>query len=197
MRSSSPNNSTPSRPQSRWRIRLPLAPPSTRVVFPRATTIAGVKLEIEEALNAGNSAVCPITGKIVEIYRRGLHQGQVSTLRRLARASTELGKSFLHLKYFTSRRDGDFSKLVAWGLIEALKPATKLEAEKCRGFWKITDLGRRWLAGRCAIPRQMAIVNNTVIGPVDAKKLVKAKDVPKQFKRELLDEGRDGYRRRA
>lgn len=197
MRSSSPNHSTPSRRQAPWRIRLPLPPLSHRIVRPTALTIAGAKREIEDALNDGSTVICPITGKVIAVYRRGLHGGQVACLRRLARASRELGRTYVHIKYITGRRDGEFSKMAAWGLIEALKPANKLEAEKVQGWWKITDLGRRWLAGRCRVPRQMAIIGNTVIGPVDAKKTIKAKDVPKTFKRELLDRGRDGYARRA
>lgn len=199
MRSSSPNstahNAGPGGRQSPWRIRLPLAAPTNRIVRPRARTVAGARIQIERALNAGDTAVCPITGKLIEIYRRGLHQGQVFMLRRLARASRKLGKTYLHLEFFTGRRDGDFAKLAAWGLAERLRPATRLEGEQCRGWWKITDLGRRWLAGRVRIPRQMAIVGNVVIGPVDRRDTIAPRDCPSRFDREQLAAGRDGFER--
>jgi hypothetical protein len=170
----------------RFRIRFPLPPAHSKVLVPSGTHWRVVQRNIERILNSGHAAQCPITGHKIQIYRRGLHAGQVRTLRRIRDTSKDLGVTWLHVRHFTARRDGDLAKMEYWKLIEH-DPAR----DRC-GYWKITALGLCWLNRDLKIPRQVAVLNGECLGPVDSADLIGPDEVAEHFDKDALDVGLDG-----
>lgn len=154
--------------------------------------LSAMLARINTLLNAGWPMVCPVSGKLIKVYRRGLHQSQVNTLRRLMEKSDKLGIAYLHVEFFSARRDGDLAKLALWGLIERLRTESKYEQEKATGKWRITDRGRAFLAGTVRIPRQVAVLEGERLGYVDESDTMSVDEVQQTFDKEVLAEGNDG-----
>lgn len=183
-------NTTAVRTRSGYDIALPLAEPRGRRRL-RCVRVATLKREIGKALSAGYEVRCPLTGKRIKIYRRGLHRSQIWTLRRLRDRSDKLGLTYLPIEVFSPRRDGDLAKLVMWGLAERLKAASRYEAEKVRGKWRITKIGRQFLEGRRAIARQVAVLLGEKLCDVPGP-LITVGQIDSDFIREQLEVGKDG-----
>ncbi len=173
----------------RFTIRFPLAKNHTTPVTLHCgptSRLSALRTRMNALLNDGHPVICPLSGERIQVYRRHLTRSQVRTLERLRDKSDKLGKTYLHLEFFSARRDGDLAKLAAWGLAEPMKPATALEDEKWRGHWKITARGRQWLAGTVTIPRQMALLLGECLGPVNEADQITAAQVPEVFDRDAL-----------
>lgn len=179
----------------RFTIHWPLAKPSAKPVRIRATgasRLSALQHRIEALINQGRTVICPLSGKPIRIYWRGLHQSQVNTLRRLMDKSDKLEVTYLQVEFFSGRRDGDLAKLELWGLAARLRPDTKLEQEKMRGAWRITPHGRAFLAGAVRIPKQVAVLLGERLGYVDEAVTMSVEEVQEHFDREALTEGSDG-----
>lgn len=174
-----------------WHICLPLAKPQG-FKRTRCVRVATLAREVGRLLSAGHWTVCPLTGKMIRIWRHGLHQSQVNTLRRLRDRSDRLRQTYIPLEVFSGHRDGNLAKMVHWQLVEPLKPATALEGEKINGMWRITQRGRDWLDGKIRVPRQVAILLGKRIGYVDAKDLITVDQVQAVFDRDGLLADKDG-----
>ena len=184
-----------STPDGRFTIHWPLPVQHNK---PRTITstghsrLAALQRRINDLLNQGWPVICPLSGKLIRVYRRGLHQSQIRTLDRLRSAADQLRHTYVHVRFFSARRDGDLAKLELWGLAERMRPANALEAEKARGMWKITHRGREFLAGRVRIPRQMAVLEGHNLGPVDESITMDVHEVQQEFEPEALADGTDG-----
>lgn len=154
--------------------------------------LSALHARVERALNNGQPVICPLSGKLIRIYYRGLHRSQVRTLERLRDACDKLKVSFVHVQFFTARRDGDLAKLELWGLAVRLRGAEKYEAESVRGKWAITPRGRLWLLGRIKVPRQVAVLLDERLGYVDENDLIGVDDVTADFSEQQLASGNDG-----
>lgn len=179
----------------RFTIRWPLTKPNPRPVTVRATgasRLSALQHRINDLLNRGFGVICPLSGKLIRIYWRGLHHSQVSTLRRLMEKSDKLGVTYLHVEFFSARRDGDLAKLELWGLAEHLKAESRLEAEAAKGKWRITPRGRQFLAGTIRIPRQVAVLLGARLGYVDESDTMSVDEVQQTFDKDALAEGADG-----
>jgi len=172
-------------------ISLPLAPPQGFVRL-RCVRLSALAREIGRVLSAGHWTRCPLTGKAIRIYRHGLHQSQVNTLRRLRNRSDKLRQTYLPLEVFTAARDGNLAKMVHWGLVEPLQKSAAYEGEQVGGMWRITPRGRDWLDGKIRVPRQVAILLGKCIGYVNALDLIGADQCQDTFTRDALLDGQDG-----
>lgn len=56
-------------------------------------------------------------------------------------------------------RGGDWTKLKHWGFIEG-KEAQRADGNPRNGYWRLTDLGRQFLAGTLSVPRRVHIFND-------------------------------------
>ncbi len=158
----------------------------------KASRLSALQHRINDLLNQGWAVVCPLSGKLIRLYRRGLHQSQVNTLRRLMEKSDKLGKTYLHVEFFSGRRDGDLAKLELWHLAERMRDANRLEGESASGMWRITPHGRLFLEGKVRIPRQVAVLLGERLGYVDAAVTMSVSEVAETFSQEGLAEGTDG-----
>ncbi len=176
----------------RYTVRFPLPPTRSGVAKPRGVHLRVILRDINRLLNLGHTVEDPTTGGLIKIYRRGLHQSQVSTLKRLRDRSDKYNMTYVHVELFTARRDGDLAKMAMWDLIEPLKVESRLEAETGRGKWRITPRGRAWLNGTIRIPRQVALLFGERLGYVNDADLIGPEDAAAYFKQETLEAGNDG-----
>lgn len=101
---------------------------------------------------------CPCCGQFVRIYARKLNRNMMLFLVSLARKPGQW-VCFRDCE-FTSR---DYPYLSFWGLA-----ITRVDAgdgtKKSSGFWKITQKGLDFLAGRLSVPSHVHIYNNAIVG---------------------------------
>jgi hypothetical protein len=186
---------TATTPDGRFTIHFPLPPHHSKPKVITATghsRLSAMQHRINDLLNQGWPVICPLSGKLIQVYRRGLHKSQVRTLDRLRSASDQLRITYVHVRFFSARRDGDLAKLELWGLAERMRQESTLEGEKARGMWKITQRGRDFLAGAVRIPRQVAVLEGFSLGYVDETQTMGVRDVQQEFDQEALAEGADG-----
>lgn len=107
------------------------------------------------------------------------------------------GEQWIHLRDFSGRRDGDFSKMAHWGLIAERPAELRLEGELPRGYWAITDRGRAWLKHQVRIPRQVCLLEGELLGFVDEQDLISVDEVDDEFDRQRLFDGADGTQHAA
>lgn len=174
-----PTSTTFNHPEG-YVIRLPL-PERHGFRQLRRVQVRALKREISGALNAGYAVRDPLTSKPIQIYRHAIFRAQVTALSRLQEITDEMGVTYVHVKRFTSRKDGAFAKLILWDLVEPLKPASRYDREACDGKWKITTRGRQFLAGTLRVPRQVAVLLGVRIGYVDERDTIIVGDVPDAF----------------
>lgn len=179
----------------RFTLHWPLTRPKPGAVPVRATgssRLSALQHRINDLLNQGHAVVCPLSGKLIKVYWRGLHHSQIATLRRLRDKSDKLGMTYLHVEFFSARRDGDLAKLALWELAQPLEPATRLEQEIVKGKWRITPRGRQFLDGSLRIPRQVAVLLGERLGYVDEADAIGVEDVQAEFDPAALSNGTDG-----
>jgi len=109
---------------------------------------------------------CPCCERFIKLYRRPLSASMARYLIVLAKKSG-MGNPWLHVE--TDFRDvsipsrGDYAKLRYWGLIEA-KPGVSERGARTKGYWRITDKGRAFVAGNAPVPSHILLLNNRVVG---------------------------------
>lgn len=108
---------------------------------------------------ATDGACCPVCRQFTKVYRRGISAGMA---RLLIIAYTRHGTAEWHLPTLVGA-SGDNAKLAHWGLIEAI-PGERGDGSPRTGWWRLTDLGVRWVSGDVGVPRYIRIYNSTFRG---------------------------------
>jgi hypothetical protein len=111
---------------------------------------------------------CPCCGQFAKIYRRKLNAAMAQAL--VAFYEKVLGsEDFVHVPSTTdmSRLGGDWAKLVHWKLIEE-KPEDRHDGCKHAGWWRITDLGRRFVRDEVRIASHVLLYNQSLLGLDDS-----------------------------
>lgn len=96
-------------------------------------------------------ATCPLCGQHAEEYRRKITASMVATMGRMQLAIVhERPSTYVHLADIrqTSR---DTATLQYWGLIS--------EHPMKRGWWRVTERGREFLAGRVRVHKYAHVYN--------------------------------------
>lgn len=90
-----------------------------------------------------HGAHCPLCTQMAKIYRRSLGSGMA---RHAITAWHAAGTDEFHAPTVLRHEAGDFAKIRYWELIGAVgsRPA---------GWWRFTELGRRWVLGLVGVPR--------------------------------------------
>lgn len=107
---------------------------------------------------------CPCCGQFAKVYRRKLNSAMAQAL---AAFYERMGASdeYVHVPSTTdmSRLGGDWAKLAHWGLIEE-KPSDRDDGSKHAGWWRITELGRRFVRDEVRIPSHALLFNQQLLG---------------------------------
>jgi hypothetical protein len=120
----------------------------------------------------GKGATCPCCNQFVKLYKRPFNKSMAYVLLLIARyyRRIEVKESdWLHVPSYINevvasnpRRSaavrGDWAKLKFWGLIEE-KPETRLDGSPRIGYWRMTPLGRQFVARAVTVPSHVYIYN--------------------------------------
>jgi hypothetical protein len=135
-------------------------------------------------LQDGYRAYCPVSGSIVQLYRRPLTETHVKILTRLYALSLTSKATYVHFRKFSGgHSDGDLAKMRFWGLVDQKpRPAgDDVDDREWRGHWRITNLGRRWLNGADRIPRHICLFRGEFLGFWDEAEVHGPQDVLPEF----------------
>ena len=111
--------------------------------------------------NLDDGTICPVCDQYARRYKRKLNSSMARGLIWLVDASTEKSWVNIHaLPMIQSRRGGEFSKLVHWGLVEA-KP-NEDPHKKDSGWWRPTQEGIDFAMGHTNVPVYVYLYNNEV-----------------------------------
>lgn len=132
-------------------------------------TLADARSLFRSQLESGASVECPCCERTGRIYRRRLNAGMARVLVRMvevhARAPAEL---WIHIHAIFGgfgQKHRDWPLLRLWGLVE---PRTKRTGtENARGFWRVTELGRAFVAGRTRAPTWVFVFDGEKTGSSD------------------------------
>lgn len=112
-----------------------------------------LKLDLEQLRTmAKRGRVCECCGGLVKVYRRKLNAAMAATLVAMYLADQEGGATspmYLTVSEIVPREllrsGGDFARLRHWSLIASSE--VKEKGKKTAGRWRITEHGRRFVAG--------------------------------------------------
>jgi hypothetical protein len=98
----------------------------------------------------GDGETCPCCAQFAKVYRRKI-SGTMARRLRDFRTAVPAGE-FGHLPTVLGRgSDGEFAKLRYWGLIAEERRLRRDDGGRA-GFWKVTQLGEDFIAGRITVP---------------------------------------------
>ncbi len=109
--------------------------------------------------------VCPHCTQLAKIYRRNITRPMAEGLVKLS----QLPSGFHHYKQFKEGTDGDFAKLLYWGLIEPApndRVVPSSATKRNNGFWAITQLGIDFVLGIAKVPMYARVYNAKLLGLV-------------------------------
>lgn len=113
--------------------------------------------------------VCPCCERLVRVYKRPLNSSMAASLVAIYRYFLE-HTDWLHvpsyLKNLRLNGSNDAGLLVHWKLLEA-KEGDRADGAKHNGHYKITDLGRAFVAEGIAIPKHVFLTDATFLGLSD------------------------------
>lgn len=109
-------------------------------------------------VNAGDKLKCPCCNRHAQIYHRHLHHSTARQLIMLYKITRGL-EDFVNAESLIipgQQGVGDFSKAKYWGLIE-LAPETA-------GFWRLTELGVRFVNDEATIQKTVLVFDDIALG---------------------------------
>lgn len=120
----------------------------------------------------GKGATCPCCAQFVKLYKRPFNKSMAYVLLLIARYYRRVEvqpDEWLHVPSYIAevavgnpRRAaavrGDWAKLKFWGLIEE-KPETRSDGSPRVGYWRLTALGRQFVAREIKVPSHVYLYN--------------------------------------
>lgn len=124
----------------------------------------------------GKGATCPCCNQFVKLYKRSLSKSSAYVLLLMARYYNRVGvkqDEWLHVPSHIAevavgnpRRAaavrGDWAKMKLWGLIEE-KPGARDDGSPRVGYWRMTQLGRQFVAREVKVPSHVYIYNGEAL----------------------------------
>jgi len=121
----------------------------------------------EETMRAADGAGvrCPCCGQYARAYRRTIAASSAYTLLCLYRVH---GTAWTHLQHFMEAHDirrADEAKLAYWGLLqERASGGTNAAGGPRAGYWRVTELGARWVRGEATVPYYARVYDGVCSG---------------------------------
>jgi hypothetical protein len=126
--------------------------------------------------NFSKGATCPCCHQFVKLYGRKMNKSMAYVLLLIARYYRRVEvkpDEWLHVPSYIAevavgnpRRAaavrGDWAKLKLWGLIEE-KPGTRKDGSPRVGYWRLTPLGRQFVAREVKVPSHVYIYNGALL----------------------------------
>lgn len=116
--------------------------------------------------NIVNGVTCPCCGQQAKVYRRRITKTSARTLITLwAQFGSDYGHipSLVATHFPDKAHQGGYHTIPQyWGLIEA--QPSDLHDGKRDGYWRVTDVGERFLRGEIGIPMYALTYNGETVG---------------------------------
>lgn len=120
--------------------------------------------------NLRSGVTCPCCGQFCKVYRRKLNSTMARALILIYHwFQAHPQEKWLHVPDFLVKvkadstvAGGDVSKLRFWDLLEAQK-GQRADGSGRVGFYRITDLGRKFIEGKAAVPRYAFTYNQLLL----------------------------------
>jgi hypothetical protein len=126
-------------------------------------SLSGARAWVQSNLHTGVS--CPCCGQLCKVYKRKLNATMTRALILIYHwFQAHPQKKWLHVPDFLVKvkadstiAGGDVSKLRYWDLLEAR------QGERSAGFYRITDLGCKFVENKAAVPCYAYIYNQLLL----------------------------------
>ena len=117
--------------------------------------------------NVSKGAYCPCCSQHVMRYKLFFHRGTAITLLYMDEAYRVIPKMkpehYIHVENYLVERGvtlrGVHAKAKFWGLIEP-QPTSSDRKIRSNGYWRLTDKGRKFVAGKVQIPSLAMVFND-------------------------------------
>lgn len=136
-------------------------------MFTDSMTLGEVRAGMRPLVDKGHP--CPCCTQLVKVYRRTMTA--VAT-RALIALYLEAGFEYAHMPTVMRKRvadsagQGGISTLAHnWGLMEPM-PGQRDDGSNRMGWWRITDLGHRFVLGQATVPKYARTFNGRCLGLV-------------------------------
>jgi hypothetical protein len=122
------------------------------------SSLAEARQWLFERIRTG--ARCPCCEQYAKVYRRQINSGMARSLIAMYLHGPQ--GQWVHLPTQVGARSREEGKLRYWGLVEE-----QVDVQRCDGgrvgYWRLTDLGRRWVTGQASLPKYVTVYNNKVL----------------------------------
>jgi hypothetical protein len=119
-------------------------------------------------------APCPCCTQFVKLYKRAFNSSMAYVLLIVYRHFRSNPIEWLHVPSYIAKTAsgnprlaaavrGDWAKMKLWGLIEE-KPGTREDGSPRVGYYRITEIGRRFARNETRIPSHVYIYNGEALG---------------------------------
>lgn len=105
---------------------------------------------------------CHCCGRYGKIYKRSLLRAMVNALIVLYNNKTDEYTHYRDKQITDTLPSRDFGTLVHWGLTEAQK-GKKSDGNPKRGYYRITEKGRKFVQGRLSVPKHVYLYDNEMV----------------------------------
>jgi len=133
-------------------------------------TLEEAKKWLRERFEQG--AECPCCKQYVKLYKRKLNSFMAYALLLIDRYFRQPdAKEWLHVPSYLVEQnatDRECAKLRYWGLIEEM-PEGREDGSPHAGFYKITDLGKQFVARTIRVPMYIHLYNGSIVRRPDAE----------------------------
>lgn len=115
-----------------------------------------------------NGERCPCCTQFAKVYKRSIHATMARGLIAMYQAH---GQNWHHLLRVGANKGGDEAKLGYWGLIEQELERAADGNPHGTGYWRVTDLGVRFLRDEVELPKYARVYDGRLLGLVDEPKV--------------------------
>lgn len=129
----------------------------TDVVLDPETPLNIAQAWLREHLDEG--APCPCCTQLARRYKRTITS---SSARSLITVWRTVGHGTGHWPTILNHGGADEAKMVHWGLIDEAQ--VERDDGGRAGYWRITDLGARWVRGEVTVPKFIHLYDGRLLG---------------------------------
>jgi hypothetical protein len=131
--------------------------------MPGETTLEEAKVWLRARFEEG--ATCPCCNQFVKLYKRKLNSNMAAAMISLYHADSANRRAWVHLKKYLLEKKRYFSDAPAlrhWSLIEE-KPEGLEDGNPRAGYYRITELGRRFVENRASVIKHTYQYNRKIL----------------------------------
>jgi len=125
--------------------------------LPSDTPLGEARAWLRQRVDKGEH--CPCCTQFAKVYRRPITSASARSLVLLWRAAQH---NYAHLPTVLKHTHADEAKLAYWGLMEE-EAVVRPDGGRA-GWWRVTDLGERWIYQTVTVPKYARIYDGRCLG---------------------------------